>query len=46
MDIVIDLINQNVMYAPYIICGLLLLDGFNLPVSEDLMIFTSALLAV
>jgi membrane protein DedA with SNARE-associated domain len=46
MDVLIDFINQNVMYAPFIIFGLLLLAGFNLPVSEDLMIFTSALLAI
>lgn len=32
--------------APYIIFGLLLLAGFNLPVSEDIMLFTSALLAI
>lgn len=33
------------MYAPFIVFGLLLLAGLNLPVSEDLMIFTCALLA-
>lgn len=46
MDVMIDFINQNVMYAPFIIFGLLLLAGFNLPVSEDLMSFTAALLSV
>lgn len=38
-------INTNVQYAPYIIFGLLILAGFNIPVSEDLMLFTSAVLA-
>ncbi len=38
-------INTHVHVAPYIIFGLLLLAGFNIPVSEDLMLFTSAILA-
>ena len=33
-------------YAPYIIFGALLLAGLNIPVSEDGMLFISALLAV
>ena len=32
-------------YAPYIIFFALLLAGFNLPISEDIMLFISALLA-
>jgi membrane protein DedA with SNARE-associated domain len=39
------MINANVATAPYIIFGLLFLAGFNIPVSEDLMLFTSAILA-
>jgi len=39
------MINANVTMAPYIIFGLLFLAGFNIPVSEDLMLFTSAILA-
>ena len=31
--------------APYLIFGLLFLAGFNIPVSEDLMLFVSAILA-
>ena len=38
-------IQSNADVAPFLIFGLLLLAGFNLPVSEDLMLFTSALLA-
>ena len=38
-------IQQNVQYAPFIIFGLLLLAGLNLPVSEDIMLFISANLA-
>lgn len=37
---------QHVQIAPFLIFGLLLLAGLNIPVSEDIMIFTSALLAV
>lgn len=36
---------MNVEMAPYLIFGLLCLAGFNIPVSEDLMIFISAILA-
>lgn len=40
-----QLINSNIAMAPFIIFGLLFLAGFNIPVSEDLMLFTSAILA-
>ena len=40
------MINSNVAWAPWLIFGLLVLAGFNIPVSEDLMLFTSALLAL
>ena len=36
----------NVHIAPLVIFGILLLAGFNLPISEDLMVFISAILAV
>ncbi|EQC46561.1 DedA family protein [Bacteriovorax sp. Seq25_V] len=45
MEELLALINSNVVLAPYIIFGLLFLAGFNIPVSEDIMLFTSALLA-
>ena len=38
-------VTTNAEMAPWIIFGLLLLAGFNLPVSEDLMLLTSALIA-
>lgn len=38
-------VNTNVVWAPWIIFGLLVLAGFNIPVSEDLMLFSSAMLA-
>ena len=41
----IEFINSNIYWAPYIVFGLLILAGFNFPVSEDLMIFITALLA-
>lgn len=39
-------IQQHAQIAPYLIFGLLLLAGFNVPVSEDIMLFTSAMLAI
>ena len=36
---------QNADIAPWLIFGLLLLAGLNIPVSEDGMLFVSALLA-
>jgi len=45
MEMFIEFVQTNISYAPYAIFGLLLLAGFNLPVPEDLMIFTSAILA-
>lgn len=39
------LIQSNVEMAPFIVCSLLLLAGFNIPISEDAMIFISAVLA-
>jgi membrane protein DedA with SNARE-associated domain len=46
MTDIILYITQHISWAPFIIFGLLLLAGFNIPVSEDLMLFTSAVLAV
>lgn len=46
MEEMLQIIQQNVVWAPYIIFGLLILAGFNMPVSEDVMMFTSAILAV
>lgn len=45
LEAALEYINANAANAPYIIFGLLLLAGFNIPVSEDIMLFTSALLA-
>ena len=47
-SVLIDLmqyITANADLAPWIMCGLLLLAGLNIPVSEDLMLLTAALLA-
>ena len=38
-------VQQNVFYAPFIVFGLLLLAGLNLPISEDALLFISGLLA-
>lgn len=45
MEEILLYIQTNVAYAPYLIFGLLVLAGFNIPVSEDLMLFVSAILA-
>jgi len=45
MDTLINFIINNANYAHWIIFGSLLLAGFNIPISEDLMIIISALLA-
>lgn len=45
MDIFLTFIQAHTEYAPWIIFGALLLAGFNIPVSEDAMLFISALLA-
>ncbi len=42
---IMQFVNTNVVWAPWIIFGLLVLAGFNIPVSEDLMLFSSAMLA-
>lgn len=45
MDTVLALVHQHADYAPWIVFGLLMLAGLNIPVSEDAMILGSALLA-
>ena len=45
METLIALIQANVQLAPWIIFGALLMAGFNIPVSEDAMLFISAVLA-
>jgi membrane-associated protein len=45
MDILFDFIQQNVAYAPVVIFFLLFLAGFNLPISEDAMLFVAGVLA-
>ncbi|MGR9013075.1 MAG: DedA family protein [Gammaproteobacteria bacterium] len=45
MEELIQLIQANIAYAPYIIFCALLLAGFNVPVSEDAMLFITAVLA-
>lgn len=45
MDTLTLLIESNIHYAHFIIFGALLLAGLNIPVSEDAMLFISAVLA-
>ncbi|WP_432745846.1 VTT domain-containing protein [Methylobacter sp. G7] len=45
MEELIHLIQTNIPYAPYIIFGALMLAGLNIPISEDAMLFVSAVLA-
>lgn len=45
MEEIIQYAQAHIHYAPYLIFGLLLLAGLNIPVSEDAMLFISAILA-
>jgi len=45
MEAVYEFIQMNVQFAPFAIFGLLILAGFNIPVSEDLMLYISGVLA-
>ena len=45
MESLLEFIHAHVAEAPYLIFGLLLLAGFGLPISEDVMLLASALLA-
>lgn len=45
MDFLIQLITDHAAYAHWIVFGALMLAGINVPISEDLMIIISALLA-
>ena len=43
MEELIQIIQANIQYAHFIIFGALLLAGLNIPVSEDAMLFISAI---
>ena len=45
MDIVIQFLFEHAQYAHWIVFGALMLAGLNVPISEDLMIIFSAVLA-
>lgn len=45
MDSVVSFIIANAPYAHWIVFSLLMLAGFNVPISEDLMIIISAMIA-
>lgn len=45
MDTIIQFIFENAQYAHWIVFGALMLAGLNVPISEDLMIIFSAVLA-
>ena len=45
MEELLQIIQANIHYAHFIIFGTLLLAGLNIPVSEDVMLFISAILA-
>jgi membrane-associated protein len=46
MEFALDYIQLHIDLAPYLIFFLLLLAGFNLPVSEDAMLFLTSIIAV
>ena len=45
MEELIQIIQANIQYAHFMIFGTLLLAGLNIPVSEDAMLFISAIIA-
>jgi membrane protein DedA with SNARE-associated domain len=45
MDLVLQLVHQHAHAAPFLVFGLLMLAGLNVPISEDALILASALLA-
>jgi len=45
MESIVDFVIQHASHAHWIIFSLLMLAGFNVPISEDLMIITSGLLS-
>ena len=45
METIIEFVQQNADFAPGLVFGLLLLAGLNVPISEDGLVFVSALIA-
>jgi len=45
MDSLVELIHQHAHHAHWIVFSMLMLAGLNIPISEDLMIITSGLIA-
>ena len=45
MEEVLLYIQENIAYAPYIVFGLFLLAGLNIPISEDALLFICGILA-
>lgn len=45
INFIIQIIVDNAHYAHWLIFGALILAGFNIPISEDLMLLTSGMLA-
>lgn len=45
METIIEFVQQNADYAPILVFALLLLAGLNVPISEDGLIFVSALIS-
>jgi membrane protein DedA with SNARE-associated domain len=45
MDYLLSIVYQHLDYAPWIIFSALMLAGLNVPISEDLMLITTGLLA-
>ena len=45
LEQLLEFIQSNVYLAPFVVFALLLLAGLNLPVSEDVMLFVSGVLA-
>lgn len=45
MEWISDILYQNIGYLPFISFGLLMLAGFNIPISEDIVVIMSGIIA-
>lgn len=46
MEAIVNFVESHITWAPYISCLSMVLAGFNIPISEDVMVITNAILAV
>lgn len=45
LEWITDILYQNISYLPFVSFGLLMLAGFNIPISEDVVVIVSGIIA-